>query len=426
MCFDCLAPNLLKEKDTIDFVKTSFGNILEWYDFAIYGLFAVQISATFFPNDSDFLGLLMVFLTFALGFVARPFGSVIFGLIGDKLGKHYAVNLSIWCMAIPTSVIGILPSYHTLGVCAPILLVVLRICQGISAGGQFSGLISIAVDSNSSNKQFLVSLIYAVSVVGGFCASFIGFISVSIINYFGTESEFVTSLSWRIPFILSGIFFLIYLKLKPNSNKHEDSNTNTFKLSTIFKCQPKEIVSASVLSITTNSIFYILFAYLITYLQIHLQFTKSTAFAIINFILFISIFMYIFFGYLAGKSNCRIKIAQIAAINIVLGALLLSLTHLYFWFGMIGLLLMTVAFCVTVSYTTSLFAEVFDSRYRMTACSISFSVGVTISGFSPLIAEILSRVSIFGLPCFIIFTCFIMLFSLRGIKQTEGYKQANV
>lgn len=415
---------LLKEKVTVDFIKTSFGNILEWYDFAIYGLFAVQISATFFPSNNKFLSLLMVFLTFAVGFVARPFGSIVFGEIGDKLGKHYAVNLSIWCMAIPTSIIGILPSYNSIGIFAPILLIVLRICQGISAGGQFSGLITIAVDSNSSNKQFLVSLIYAISVVGAFCASLIGFISISTLNYFGAESELVKSLAWRVPFLLSGVFFFIYLKLKPDFSKHGEANENAFKLTTIFRQQSREMISVSLLSATTNTIYYILFTYLITYLQIHLQFSKSDAFTVMNFILFISIFMYIFFGYCAGVSNCRIKIAQISSLLIGLGALLLPLAHLHFWFGMIGLLVMVISFCATIAYTTSLFAEIFDVRYRMTACSVSFSIGITLSGFSPLIAEVFSRISIFGLPCFILFICFIMLFSLRAVRNTNGYKLA--
>ncbi|MDD3265998.1 MAG: MFS transporter [Burkholderiales bacterium] len=417
---------LLKEKVTVDFIKTSFGNILEWYDFAIYGLFAVQISSNFFPSNSKFLSLLMVFLTFAVGFVARPFGSIIFGQIGDKLGKHYAVNLSIWCMAIPTSIIGFLPSYHVIGIFAPILLVLLRICQGISAGGQFSGLITIAVDSKSSNKQFLVSLIYAISVVGGFCASFIGLITVTVVNHFSDGADFITSLSWRIPFILSGVFFLIYLKLKPDFSKHGEASANSFKLITIFKQQPHEMISVSLLSATTNTIYYILFTYLITYLQIHLQFSKSEAFTVMNIILFISIFMYIFFGYYAGKSNYRLKIAQVTSLIIGLGTLLLPFSPLHFWVGMIGLLVMVTAFCATIAYTTSLFAEIFDKKYRMTACSVGFSIGVTISGFSPLMAEILSRISIFGLPCFIVFICFIMLFSLRMIKQTDGYKLANV
>lgn len=124
-----------------DFIKSSFGNIIEWYDFTIYGLFALQIAKSFFPNDNRLISLMFIFATFAIGFLARPLGSIIFGILGDNYGKSYAVNLSIWLMAIPTMLIGILPSYQQIGILAPILLIILRICQGISAGGQFSGLI---------------------------------------------------------------------------------------------------------------------------------------------------------------------------------------------------------------------------------------------------------------------------------------------
>ncbi|MFN7095761.1 MAG: MFS transporter, partial [Burkholderiales bacterium] len=86
-----------KTQSASDFLKTSFGNILEWYDFSLYGIFTVSISKAFFPSSSAFLSLLMAFLAFSVSFLARPCGSIIFGYIGDKMGKHYSVNLSIWC-----------------------------------------------------------------------------------------------------------------------------------------------------------------------------------------------------------------------------------------------------------------------------------------------------------------------------------------
>jgi MHS family proline/betaine transporter-like MFS transporter len=133
-------------------------------------------------------------------------------------------------MAIPTTVIGIIPSYQSIGIFAPVILVLLRIIQGFSAGGQFSGLIAIAVDSESKRKAFLVSLINSISVIGCFIASFVGFLSIEFFSLFHGSDEILRSLNWRTPFLLSGITFLVYLKLKPAFEKYDYDPEHKFHL----------------------------------------------------------------------------------------------------------------------------------------------------------------------------------------------------
>lgn len=410
------------DKLTQDFMKTSFGNILEWYDFTIYGLFALQISKSFFPNSVPFIGLLMVFVTFAVGFLARPLGSFIFGVIGDRRGKHYAVNLSIWLMAIPTTLIGLLPGYNVIGVFAPILLVVLRICQGISAGGQFSGLIAIAVDSNAPNKSFLVSLIYTVSIIGCFIASFVGFLSISIVEGLHSHNLILNSLAWRIPFILSSVFFIIYTKMLPDFTKHNLEASHKFTIPDIFAKQPRELIFMSLLSVATGTIYYILFTYLVTYMQIYLAINKQISFLIMNGILIFSIFLYPSFGYFAKNHQCRIRSARMYALYMLGSTALFSLVHVNLWFGIFGVLGLIISFCAITALSTSLYAEVFDERYRMTACSLSFNFGITLAGFAPLISEVFSNLSIWGLPLFMSIIILFMYWILRKITQTTGYK----
>jgi MFS transporter, MHS family, proline/betaine transporter len=414
---------LLKiDKLTQDFIKNSFGNIIEWYDFTIYGLFAIQISNAFFPTDSKFISLLLVFLTFAVGFVARPVGSLIFGMIGDRKGKHYAVNLSIWFMAIPTALMGLLPTYHTVGILAPIALVVLRILQGISAGGQFSGLITIAVDSEAKNKTFLVSLIYTISVIGCFLASFVGYLTIKAITGIGSEDPMMKSLTWRIPFILSGLLFIIYIKLRPDFTKHSLDIDNKFSFMDILRKQPRELVSMMILSAGLGSLYYILFTYLVTYMQLHLYMRKSTAFMIINIILLLSIMLYPIFGYIAYKYECRLKQSQKYIKYLLVSIGLFACAHFNVWLGLIGLLFMVIYYCAITSFSTSLFAELFAANYRMTACSFSFNVGMTIAGFSPLMAEIFSKLSIYGLPVLMAFICIVMYLALNAVIKSNGYK----
>ncbi|MBP9743088.1 MAG: MFS transporter, partial [Burkholderiales bacterium] len=201
---------ILSNKIIQEFLRISFGNILEWYDFTIYGLLAIQLAQVFFPNNSKFTGLIMVFTTFAMGFLARPFGSLLFGRIGDKYGNHYAVTLSIWLMAISSGIICLLPSYQTIGIFAPLFLVLLRVCQGLSAGGQFSGLITIAINTTTKNTSFLVSLVHAIAIIGSLLASLIVYLDL---NLFKNLLPSLAYIAWRIPFGISFILFIVYLWL---------------------------------------------------------------------------------------------------------------------------------------------------------------------------------------------------------------------
>ncbi|MET0441180.1 MAG: MFS transporter, partial [Casimicrobiaceae bacterium] len=115
------------------------GNLLEWYDFAVFGYFAPFISAQFFPTDDPVSGLINTFGVFAAGYFARPIGGVLFGQIGDRLGRKRALQLSIFLMAVPTTLIAFLPTHAQVGNLAPVLLVILRLAQGISVGGEFIG-----------------------------------------------------------------------------------------------------------------------------------------------------------------------------------------------------------------------------------------------------------------------------------------------
>lgn len=408
------------EKIAQDFIKISFGNILEWYDFTIYGLFALQISRTFFLNNSPFISLLIVFATFAIGFVARPVGAFIFGMIGDKHGKLYAVNLSIWLMAIPTTLIGFLPGYNVLGVFAPLILIILRICQGLSAGGQFSGLVAVAVDSETSNKTFLVSLIFAVSVIGSLVASLVGSISIAV---FSSYHNWIASLAWRIPFILSIVFFIIYNKIVPNFPMHNLEATHKFTLADIFAKQPKAIGYMSLLSFTTGTVYYVLFTYLVTYMQKYLHLDRELAFLEMTGILILSIILYPIFGLIANKLPCRLKHAKHYVLLMLFGTAIFSIISINAWFGVIGVFIIVIGYCAITSFVTSLYAEIFNESYRMTACSLSYNLGLTLAGFAPLVAEISSKFSQFGLTILLVLVMLFMYWIMTKISQTNDYKK---
>ena len=143
------------------------GNVLEWYDFAIYGYFAAAIGRHFFPHEDAVAQLLSAFGVFALGYLMRPVGGALIGHIGDRLGRRVALTFSVAAMAIPTFLIGLLPGYATLGIWAPVLLTVLRMVQGLSVGGEYTSSMVFLVEHAPSGRRGLMGALASCGACGG-------------------------------------------------------------------------------------------------------------------------------------------------------------------------------------------------------------------------------------------------------------------
>lgn len=409
----------LKDQLTKDFVKISIGNILEWYDFTLYGIFAVQLSHAFFGNEAGYIGLIMVFATFAVGFLARPIGAIIFGTLGDKYGRKYAVNLSIWLMVLPTILIGCIPTYSQIGLFAPTILVISRILQGISAGGQFSGLIVVANDYQTKYRSFLVSLVYSISVFGSLLATFIGYLCIKFASING--NDFIISNIWRLPFLLSSAIFLIYFKINHHNFEHACKRPSTLSFLRILKSQPNEFLLLMVFAAANGGIYYVLFNYLVTYLEVHLHILQSYAFIIENGILCLSILLYPLFGYYAVFKTSRIRSSMINIMWMMLSIILFYISNFSPFYSMIALLIMVINECALTSYMISYFVSTFNNSYRMTAFSIAFNIGATLSGFSPLIVEYLSKFSVFAILGFLTLILFIIFISLIRLNYIQKF-----
>ena len=131
----------------------AIGNVLEWYDFAVYGYFATSIGRVFFPKEDPIAQLLFAFGVFAIGYLMRPLGGMVIGNIGDRIGRKQALSVSVAAMAIPTFIVGILPGYDAIGLAAPILLTICRMLQGLSVGGEYTTSIVFMVENAPSNKR---------------------------------------------------------------------------------------------------------------------------------------------------------------------------------------------------------------------------------------------------------------------------------
>jgi MHS family proline/betaine transporter-like MFS transporter len=178
-------------------IASILGNAFEWFDFAIYGLFAVTIARLYFPADNAFASLMLTLATFGIGFAVRPLGGVLLGLYGDRVGRKKALSVTIVLMAVGTGMIGLLPTYAAIGVAAPILMVIARMIQGMSAGGEFSGATTMLVEFAPAHRR---------GFFGSFqmCSQALAFSLGAAVAYLLTTHLNAAQLEtwgWRLPFL---------------------------------------------------------------------------------------------------------------------------------------------------------------------------------------------------------------------------------
>ena len=177
------------------------GNAMEWYDFAIYGYFAAIIAPLFFPASSPSSSLIAAFGAFAAGFLVRPFGGVVFGRIGDVIGRRRALNLSVLAMAVPTVLMGLLPTFEVIGIAAPVLLVALRIVQGLSVGGEYTcSLVFLAENARPQERARTAMWGMWGATAGILLGSAIGALIAQLMT-----ADQLSSWGWRIPFLLGAV-----------------------------------------------------------------------------------------------------------------------------------------------------------------------------------------------------------------------------
>jgi MHS family proline/betaine transporter-like MFS transporter len=177
------------------------GNVLEWYDFGVYGFVAAIIGKNFFPGEDDVTQLLSAFLTFGLGFLARPVGGIVIGRMGDTHGRKAALMLTIFLMALGTVLIGILPTYATIGFAAPALLLFARLMQGFSTGGEWGGSTAFIVEWAPREKRGLYGSFQQMSVVAGLL---LGSSFAALLNSILTQDQMV-AWGWRVPFLVGAL-----------------------------------------------------------------------------------------------------------------------------------------------------------------------------------------------------------------------------
>ncbi|MDZ7430763.1 MFS transporter, partial [Bacillus amyloliquefaciens] len=250
---------------------TGIGNAMEWFDFALYSYLAVIISKNFFsPVQNDELKLIFTFATFAIAFLLRPVGGIIFGKVGDKFGRKIVLTITILMMALSTLIIGVLPTYDQIGVWAPILLLLARILQGFSVGGEYAGAMVYIAESSPDNKRIRLGSGLEIGTLSGYIVA-----SVLVTVLFWTLSDVqMNSWGWRIPFFLSipiglfGLYLRSHLDESPIfENDISENQEQQPGLLEVIKTYKKDIFLCIVFVAFFNITNYLLLGYMPSYLD---------------------------------------------------------------------------------------------------------------------------------------------------------------
>jgi MFS transporter, MHS family, shikimate and dehydroshikimate transport protein len=368
------------------------GSTIEWYDFFIYGTAAALVLNTaFFPSVDPFVGTLAAFSSFAVGFIARPIGGILWGHFGDRIGRKKALVAALFLMGASTTLVGLLPTYASIGVAAPILLFLLRILQGLAVGGQWGGAVLIATEYAPANRR-------------GFYGSFpqLGVpIAVIISNGIflaleaGLGEEAFRSWGWRIPFLLS-VFLIgvaIYaqrtLEDTPAFRQVEQSaGRSRSPILQVLRSHPRAILLAAGSFIAVNGGFYVFIIYALSYGTRVLKLPESTMLIGIVGSSVVNLALIPLFALLSDRIGRR-PVYLAGAIGTILAAFPVfwlidtKSTFLIFF----GLLLGGAANSAMYGPQAALFAELFSPEVRYSGASLGYQIGAVLGGgLAPLIA----------------------------------------
>ncbi len=380
-------------------VAGTIGNFIEWYDFSVYGFFATVFASQFFPSDDPVASLLATFAVFAISFFMRPVGAFVFGHYGDRVGRRSTLAVAVILMGLATFMIGVLPNYEQIGVLAPILLVVARLLQGISAGGEWSGSAAYLVESAPANRRGLFgSLISGTAALAFIIGSFV---ALWINSSLGQEA--LRSWGWRIPFLLALPMALIglYIRMRLGDTpvfttlqeKHEVADAP------LKQASDRRNLYAILLTFAFSSVSGLGIYYLATYMNNH--FTNALGFDRPHALLLsgIGLFLYMLMCPLAGMLSDRVGRRSIQLLGTA-GFVVLSIpAFLLFETGNSVLIVAGVALlgvCQALCSVTNvvLLVELFPASTRSSGSALGYNLGLAlIAVLGPLIATALVNAS---------------------------------
>ncbi len=372
----------------------SIANSLEWYDFALYAHLASILGEKFFPQFDENASLLATLAVFGAGFIMRPFGAGLFGVIGDRYGRKTSLSLAILCMSIPTAMVGILPSYETIGIAAPIILCLLRLTQGLSLGGALIGSVSYIVEHAPKNKRGVAGSATMFSLCFGFMlGSFVAWLFTGLMG----EENF-RSYGWRFPFFLSlaAMFISYYLRKHadetPEFTEAKEQGKLTKKpIATLFKAYKHNFISSILINALGSVGFYVLAVYIGIYLENARGLSISDASIMESFVMMVVMISVV----IGGTCSDKIGRKKWFTLTSILTAILIY-PIIYFITSGNYYEIFTAQFIFAflvgswIGPEPSLQMALYPTNVRNTGVSLSYNIGCTLfGGLTPALCQYL-------------------------------------
>lgn len=417
------SPAVLRKVLTASFI----GNFVEWFDYASYGYFATVIAAVFFPEIAPQAALLATFAVFALSFVIRPIGGIVWGSIGDRIGRKTALSWSILIMSGATTVIALLPSYHQIGMLAPVLLLLVRMVQGFSASGEYAGATSFLAEyAPPAKRGFYTSMVPASTAAGLLAGSL-----MSALLFSQLETAQLHGWGWRLPFLLAFPLGLVglYIRLKLEDTpkfreleaKHHVEATPIKELFTTYR---KPIVRAFAVTCLNAVGFYLILSYMPTYLITEMGMEESASFLANSIALFAYIFLIFLMGLLSDRFGRKTALIAASVLFIVLTVPLFGMLE-GASFAMIVLIQVIFGALLTVNDGTlpCFLTEIFPTRVRYSGFAFSFNTANALfGGTAPFVATwLISATGSKTAPAwYLVAAAVVALVAMLAARETAG------
>lgn len=412
-------------------VASLVGSSIEWFDYFLYGTVAgLVFNKIFFPAEDPTVGLLLSYASFALAFFIRPLGGIIFSHIGDKIGRKRTLVLTLSLMGGATAAMGLLPTYETIGIMAPILLIALRLIQGIGLGGEWGGALLLAYEYAPENKKGLFGSIPQMGVTIGLL---LGTLVMSLMTLMPDDAFMVWG--WRIPFILSAILVIFGLWIRkgidetPEFKKvQEKGEVAKVPLFETMRTHWREVLIAIGGKVVETAPFYIFGTFIVSYATNNLGFDSTSPLNAVTIATIITTLLIPIMGRLSDNVGRR-------PLYIWGTLLMIAFAFPYFWILNLktnaSLIIATVIglgiiWAPITAVLGTMFSEIFKSNVRYTGVSLGYQIGAAAAGgTAPLIATALLGAfnnSYVPVAIYIIFTSLISLISVMFVREKKEIK----
>jgi MFS family permease len=369
-------------------MASTLGNVLEWYDFVVFGFLSIIIAKQFFPSDSEYAALMLTTATFGAGFVVRPLGGIVLGWYADRKGRKAGLTLVIALMTVAAAMIALTPSFHQIGLIAPAIVVCARLLQGISAGGEFGTATAMLIEyAPPGRRNFYGSWQMFAQALGGLLAVAMG----SALTHIFTP-EALNAWAWRIPFLFGLLIGPVGFYIRRNIPE-----TEAFKqldrrakapVGQVFSRYPRGLLIATALSAALNVMSYVIITYLPIYAVQNLHMPVTLPFNVLLASVLLRVLTIPLFGLMADRIGGR---------RMIIGALALFLIVLYpayYWIvqapSMLSIMTVELMFALLIGASNSpiptVTASLFPTEVRSTGLAISYNIAASLfGGFSPFI-----------------------------------------